>query len=367
MKKIVFGITNLEMGGAERVLVDMANKLSEQYKITIFTIYPRGELEKNLSKKVKVVSLFKKKYAALSPLSKKLNSIRFSSPSFLKKIYNKYIRGNYDTEVAFLEGPITSLFAHESHANKVAWVHTNMAKHVTNDFRKKQYQENYAKYNHIIFVSHDALDGFNETFKVEADKKVIYNYIDTKSVIEKASEFDAKEIDNNGNIPCFLMVGRLVRAKGIDRLASVTRKLLDDGYEHRVYVIGDGEERSNIQEIIEAYHMKDYFILLGKKENPYPYMKKADYFVLPSVYEGFGMVLIEAMTLNKSILVTDTGAQEALMGYSNKLVVDNSFEGVYEGMKEFINKQFKLDDTPMMKYNAEETLKDVITILEGSK
>jgi len=367
MKKIVFGITNLEMGGAERVLVDMANRLSDDYKITIFTIYAKGELQKHLDKKIKVVSLFSKSYAALSPLQRKINSLLFSSPFYLKKMYNKYIKDQFDTEVAFLEGPITSLFAHESSANKVAWVHTNMSKHITNDFRKKQYEKDYKQYNHIIFVSHDALDGFNETFNVDVDKKVIYNYIDTKSVIEKASEFDAKEIDNDGNVPRFLTVSRLVRAKGIDRLASVTRKLLDDGYEHRVYIIGDGEERSNIQEIIEAYNMKDYFILLGKKENPYPYMKKADYFVLPSLYEGFGMVLIEAMTLSKSILVTDTGAQEALIGYSNKLVVDNSFEGVYEGMKEFINKQFKLDDTPLMKYNAEETISYIVVILEGSK
>lgn len=367
MKKIVFGITNLELGGAERVLVDMANRLSEEYKVTIFTIYGHGELQKNLRDKIKVISLFNKKYSDLSSTEKKINSILFSSKIFLNWAYSKYIKNKFAVEVAFLEGPITSLFANKSSANKIAWVHTNLSKHITNDFRKKQYEKDYAKYDNIVFVSHDALDGFNEIFDINVNKKVIYNYLDTNNILEKADEFEAKEIDNNVHIPRFLMVGRLVKSKGIDRLAMVTRKLLDDGYEHRVYVVGDGEEREHIQSIIDENRLKDYFILLGKKENPYPYIKKADYFVLPSIYEGFGMVLIEAMTLNKSILVTDTGAQEALMGYSNKLVVDNSFEGVYEGMKEFINKQFKLDDNPSMRYSSEDTIKDIIDVLEEKK
>ena len=62
MKKLLFGITSLTLGGAERVLVDLANKLCNKYEITIFTIYSNGELEKQLSKKVKMRTLYNVQY-----------------------------------------------------------------------------------------------------------------------------------------------------------------------------------------------------------------------------------------------------------------------------------------------------------------
>ena len=65
MKKIIFGITSLTLGGAERVLVDIVNKLCNEYDITIFTIYSGGELEKQLSEKVTLKSLYNKQYSSL--------------------------------------------------------------------------------------------------------------------------------------------------------------------------------------------------------------------------------------------------------------------------------------------------------------
>lgn len=65
MKKILFGITSLTLGGAERVLVDIANNLCNKYDITIFTIYSGGELEKQLSNKVKLKALYNKQYSEL--------------------------------------------------------------------------------------------------------------------------------------------------------------------------------------------------------------------------------------------------------------------------------------------------------------
>lgn len=72
MKKIIFGITGLTLGGAERVLVDVANKLIAKYDVTIFTIYAGGELEKELDSKIKLISLFNFKYNDMGKLKKKL-------------------------------------------------------------------------------------------------------------------------------------------------------------------------------------------------------------------------------------------------------------------------------------------------------
>ena len=76
MKKILFGITSLTLGGAERVLVDIANNLCNKYDITIFTIYSKGELEKQLSKKVKLKSLYNTSYSELRNYKKTLNTFK---------------------------------------------------------------------------------------------------------------------------------------------------------------------------------------------------------------------------------------------------------------------------------------------------
>ena len=100
MKKVIFGITGLTLGGAERVLVDLANELSKKYDITIFTIYAGGELEKELNDKVKLKSIYDVSYKQLSKIQKLTIPLKLL---FRKnKIYKKYIKENYDVEIAFL-------------------------------------------------------------------------------------------------------------------------------------------------------------------------------------------------------------------------------------------------------------------------
>ena len=94
MRKIVFGITGLTLGGAERVLVDIANELSNNYDITIFTIYGGGELEKELNSNIKQISLYKQE--------KKNGFIPIYVLVCGKHIYNKFLRKRFDVDIAFL-------------------------------------------------------------------------------------------------------------------------------------------------------------------------------------------------------------------------------------------------------------------------
>ena len=117
MKKIVFGITSLGIGGAERVLVDIANKLKDEYDITIFTLYKDGAFEKELDSKIKLMSVYDRPYEKMSKFKRKLIPIYvFICGKF---IFNKYVKGKYDTEVAFLEGPITRLFKFKDNSKKI--------------------------------------------------------------------------------------------------------------------------------------------------------------------------------------------------------------------------------------------------------
>ena len=127
MKKILFGITGLTLGGAEKVLVDLANKLSDKYDITILTIYGKGEFEKKLSPNVKLKTVYDFKFDDMTNLKKKLIPLKLLL--FKKHFYKKYIKGDYDIEIAFLEGPITRLFGVKNkNTRKIAWIHNDITK-----------------------------------------------------------------------------------------------------------------------------------------------------------------------------------------------------------------------------------------------
>lgn len=347
MKKILFGITGLTIGGAERVLVDLANELSKNYKITIFTLYAKGELEEQLDSNIELKSLYEKQYKELPRIKQKV-IMPLKVLLFKKSIYNKKIKGNFDTEIAFLEGPITRLFSCKNeNVRKIAWIHNDISQVFGQGIKskiKKYLDENtYKKYNDLVFVSKDNLDKFNETYKklkiTEEHKKVIYNYIDSKRIIEKSQE----KIETNfeKNVINFVSVARLVKQKGIDRLIKIHSKLIKSGYKHNIYIIGDGPEKGNLEELIKQEKVEKTFCLLGQKENPYPYIKNADYFCLFSRYEGYGMVLEEAKILNKNIVITNTAAREAVENYGNKWILENTNEGIYSGLVEIINKKTK--------------------------
>ena len=90
MKKILFGITSLTLGGAEKVLVDLANELSKKYDITILTIYAKGEFEKKLNSKVKLKSIYDFQFNDMSNFKKKLTALKLLL--FKKRFYKKYIK-----------------------------------------------------------------------------------------------------------------------------------------------------------------------------------------------------------------------------------------------------------------------------------
>lgn len=345
MKKICFGITKLGIGGAERVLVDIVNRLCFEYDITIFTIYAGGELEKELNKNVNLISLYDKE--------EKGKFIPLYILIFGKKIYNKFIKFKYDVDIAFLEGPITRIFSYKGNARKIAWIHNDIKKVFGNSWKAKLKnfidKRVYERYNKIIFVSEDNKLAFESLYGDISDREIIYNYIDKNRVVEKSKAWEndsivkefydecyIKDVLSQNYVPIFLTVSRIVYQKGIDRLIKIHKKLIDNGLLHKIYVIGDGEEKNKLQSLVNDMNIEDTFIFLGKKDNPYPYIKYADYFILLSYYEGYGMVIEEAKILNKPIVITNTAAKEAVKDYSKSLVIENSADEIYFQLKNLL-------------------------------
>lgn len=282
--------------------------------------------------------------------------------------YNKYVKNNYDVEVAFLEGPITRLFSVKNkEVKKIAWIHNDISKVYGNDLKAKMKltldKKIYNKYGKLIFVSRDNKKSFEETYKdIKPSKEVIYNYIDINKVIEKSKqEIDFKFDNNQLN---FLTVARLVEQKGIDRLIKIHKQLLENNYKNKFYVIGNGPEREKLKGLIDKENLSDTFILLGKKENPYPYMKQFDIFCLLSKFEGYGMVLEEAKILNKPIIITNTAAREALQNYKNAKIIDNNEKAIYNNLRDIIKKDIRNFENSENKYNNEDIIQKLKKLLE---
>ena len=371
MKKILFGITSLTIGGAERVLVDLANELCNDYDITIFTIYPNGEFEKSLSNKIKLKSLYSKRYNELSKIQKVFVPLKVWINK--KQIYKKYIKGNFDVEIAFLEGPITRLISVKNRdTKKVAWIHNDISRVFGNNLKskiKRHIDEKiYNKFDELVFVSKDNKKSFEKFYKNNAVKKeIIYNYINSENILKKSND-EIPEIFAEDELN-FVTVARLVEQKGIDRLIRVHSKLIKENLKHKIWVIGDGPEYKKLESLVDINSVKDTFKLLGKRENPYPYIKKADYFCLLSYFEGYGMVLEEAKILGKDILITNTAAREAVEGYEYATIIENNENDIYKILKEkilkgkdAINKSEKTKD-----YNNEDIIQKIKNILDSKK
>ena len=366
-KKVIFGITSLELGGAERVLVDIVNKICDKYEITIFTIYDNGVLKKELRPEIKYQALYKSKYDELFYFKRKLIPIKILL--FSKRIYKKYIEGDYEVEIAFLEGPITRLFSNSSNKTfKIAWIHNDIKRVFGNGlkafFKKKIDNRIYEKYDKIIFVSNENMKNFQEKYNCNNSHRcsVIYNYINSELVLKKASS-EMKVLEQSPEIK-LVSVCRLVKQKGIDRFIRVHSRLLKDGIKHKVYIVGDGPEKQYLNRLIRQYNVSDTFILVGKKDNPYPYMNEADYFCLLSYFEGYGMVIEEAKILNKKIIITNTAAREALEGYKYGYIFDNNEEKIYDGLKSVLTDNNEIVKKNKSKYSNEGKIEDIINILE---
>ena len=339
-KRICFGITKLGIGGAERVLVDITNELVKDYDITIFTIYGGGELEKELNQNIKRISLYKKeKKNAIIPIYVLLCG---------KNIYNKYLKGYFDIDIAFLEGPITRIFTHKGNYKKIAWVHNDISKVFGEDYKSKikKYIDKwfYKKYDKIIFVRKKKKKAFENVYGKISERKIIYNYINKERVLSLSKERFYKPINNKKKKKIFITVARLVKPKAIDRLIRVHKKLIDEGLNHKIYVIGDGEEKYNLISLLKKLNLEKTFIFTGQIENPYPYIKQADYFVLLSYFEGYGMVVEEAKILNKPILVTDTAATEAVMNYDKKVIIKNNECTIFDEMRNVLQDKYSFLD-----------------------
>lgn len=372
MKKILFLIDSLAGGGAEKVLVKILELLNtEDYQIDIFLINKEGIYLKQIETKHKIYALFGERKDINIVLIKKAISLYriLKSKIFFKYPYfiNRALPSNYDVEVAFLEGRTTHAVANRvNQAKKVAWIHTDLEKHRGNI---KEDREAYKRIDEIVCVSQGSYESVKRIYPEYQNKiKIIYNPIDMEEIRHKAEE----DLWLNRDTVNVVTVGRLVPAKGYDILLKAHKELIEEGIQYNLLILGEGEERSRFEEYIRNNNLEDTVKLVGFKENPYPYMKQADIFLMSSRYEGYPLVLCEAIVLGKPIIATKcTGILEILEQGKYGMMADcESVESLKACIKNMVVNEkiredyMKLSSERAEIFNIDSTMNKIKTLLE---
>ncbi|WP_053985598.1 glycosyltransferase [Niameybacter massiliensis] len=162
-------------------------------------------------------------------------------------------------------------------------------------------------------------------------------------------------------------VGRLVWEKGYERLIHIHARLIREGIKHTLTIIGEGVLHSELEKLIQKLEVEQSCKLLGAKSNPLPYMKQADLFVCSSLSEGLSGVVVESMYLNKPIVATRSmGPSELLQEGAYGLLVDNTEEGLYEGIKRMLQDEelrayytYRLENSPIFPFDETLILKQL--------
>ncbi len=335
MKKILFLINTLSGGGAEKVLVDLVNNMDKsKYSITLLTRDLTGIYFKDVASDICVKSINKFK----NPLLKKLFNKLLTSVLKPEWVYNLFVKGDYDIEVAFLEGEPTKILSASPNKNKIAWVHTDLYNYYGHEKIFKTIEENgecYRKFNKIICVSESAKVGFKKQFGFDENVYVQYNPVNEKNIIEKAREaIDEIKISSKLKV---VTVGRLVQQKGYDRLLSVHRRLIDEEFDYELWIIGDGSDRKSLEKYIMENNLTNSVKLLGFQANPYKFMSAADVFVCSSYVEGFSTVMTEAIILGLPCVTTNCSGMTELIGNSEYgRLIENDEDGIYNGIKSLL-------------------------------
>ncbi|WP_066164462.1 glycosyltransferase [Aliarcobacter cryaerophilus] len=301
MRKIVFLINSLESGGAERVVSNLLNNLVNKYDCYLILIH--NNIFYSLDDRVKVIYLDEKKELSgimkllrLPILSYKLSNI--IKENRFEKIVSFLTRANYINILS------TIFVKHKTIINERAMPSLQYEYGINGKINKFLIKTLYKKADLCLANSYGNMIDLKRNFNV-----IKLDYIHNPFNIEMIEDLSKESIDIDKKKFTFVTVGRLDKGKNHKLLIDAIKDLDTD-----LWIIGDGELKEELQKYINELNLNDKVYLLGKKENPFSYISKADCFVFASNHEGFPNVLVEALSCGLSLISTDcqSGPREIL-------------------------------------------------------
>ena len=384
MKKLLFIMNTMGQAGAETALIQLLHKLAStgEYDLSLYAIIPCGELFRRVPKRVHILNKHICRSSVLSfpghlwiagsvlysflyrlmgfrMLGYMVRNIKEQKSSGRKLQYDKLLwrllatgrpgrKEPYDLAVAYIEGAATYYLADKVEAShKAAFVHIDYPKA---GYTPRMDRDCYRGMEKIFVVSNEVGERFCEVYPQYRDKvRLFRNLLDREGILRKA-ESGTGFTDGFDGIR-LVTVGRLHYQKGYDIAIGALAKLRQDGYPVRWYVIGEGMERRNLEMLIKKYQVEENFILMGARDNPYPYMKQADIYVHATRFEGKSIAIEEAQILGKVIVASDcTGNREQIESGYDGLLLTLDIENLVRELERI------LDDPELRKDYAEHVL-----------
>lgn len=338
---ILFNIHYLELGGAETALIGLLNLLdSKRVNVDLFINDPRGEMMKEIPEWVRIIpspnpyryierplkDLVKDGIIGIA-LGRIYAKFRYKIYCLRRKIKNSHVifeflnryvnpflpslsyLGKYDVAIQFLASHRILLDKVDA-TKKIGWIHTDYS---SRGPKLEIELSLWSKYDNIISISSDVTKSFLQVFPSLENKIIeIENFLPIEMIKRRSTEFIPTVYSKEDGILKLLSVGRYCDAKRFEDIPIIARILVEKNIKFRWYIIGYGskEEETKIRTNIDRFlppsgEHRGAVILLGKKENPYPYIKACDLYVQPSRYEGKSIAIREAQVLGKPVVITN--------------------------------------------------------------
>lgn len=367
---ILINMHYLEIGGAETALIGLLNALDpKRVDVDLFLHDHRGEMIQFVPEWVNVLPPITEYTMLERPIKELVKrghwliaGARLWAKYISKKAYKKshsslpnagifhYI-AKYTTPLLPKINPtvtydlaISFLNPHQTTAQKVntrkriAWIHT--------DYTKIWVDANdelpvWSKYDYIASISPDVTKTFLQTFPSFANTNKIVEIENILSPAFVRRRADIKNVEGEmskyGGEVKLLSIGRFSEAKNYDNMPDICQRMVKEGVDVKWFIIGFGGDEQLIRRKIEEAGMQEHVIILGKRSNPYPYIKACDIYVQPSRYEGKSVTVREAQMLCKPVVVTNypTASSQIKNGIDGVIVpMDN--EGCARGLAEVV-------------------------------
>ena len=365
-KRIFISMHYMELGGAEISLIGLLQALDySRYDVDLFLHRHQGELMQFIPKEVNLLpeiasyaciessmkeAFLKGQYGVVwGRLRAKWRERRYQPKDvslsqcavfqYIAQEVENYLPsleqyGNYDLAISFLQ-PHNYVLSKVRAKKRACWIHTDYTKV---EFDTESELPVWSAYNYVVSISPDVTRTFLQAFPSLESKIVeIENILSSDFVRKRADEKDVThEMPNREGRVNILSVGRFTDAKNYDNVPDICQRVRKQGIDISWYIIGFGDE-TLIRQIIKEAGMEDYVVILGKRTNPYPYMKACDIYAQPSRYEGNSVTVREAQMLGKPVVITNYAtAKSQIQDGVDGVIVPLDNEGCAKGIADFI-------------------------------
>lgn len=329
MRKILFVIPSMRIGGAEKSLANLLNLIDlNEYDINLLMFKPEGDFLQQIPSGIHILktdpSLFyaykcdKNVFSCKAGIRSEI--LRIFSTGVCKILYGNCARqkrwtkfyktllpeldSEYDVAIGYLEGDASYYVIDKVNAKrKILWVHSNF-ENIKKNEDAAAYKEYFCKADKVVSISDKCVQILQDNYPDMKNKFMFLPNLTSSVVLNNTANANINEEFSKDDFN-IVSVGRLTEAKGFDMAIDALKILKDHKVPVHWWIIGDGELRKCLEKQAKDNSVEEYLTFLGFKANPYPYMNKADLIVQTSRWEGKSVVLDEAKILGKPILATD--------------------------------------------------------------